>query len=129
VPGTGDGRHLEYRLADATANPYLVATGILAAIDDGLKRHLEPPPPATVDVGHLDDDEARAAGFDRLPGDPLTALAALDADTVLRAALGPVIADHYPRVKRLEAELASAAELDASDDGAAWHRWCWLETV
>ncbi len=129
VPGTGDGRHLEYRLADATANPYLLATGILAAIDDGLERRLEPPPPATVDVGHLEDDEALAAGFDRLPSDPLAALAALEADAVLREALGPVIPDHYQGVKRFEAELASAAERDAADGGAAWHRWCWLETV
>ncbi len=129
VPGPGDGRRLEYRLADATANPYLLATGILAAIDDGLERRLEPPPPATVDVGHLEDDEAFSAGFERLPADPLAALGALDADAVLQAALGPVIADHYPRVKRFEAGLASAAERDAADGGAAWHRWCWLETV
>jgi hypothetical protein len=56
-------------------------------------------------------------------------LTALQTDEVLRRALGPVIVDHYPRVKRFEAELAERAARETDDDGAAWQRWCWLEAV
>ena len=102
VPGRGGGRHLEFRLADASANPYLLATGLLAAIIDGLERRIPLPPPVEVDVGHMSDTDAAALGATRLPRDPEQAMAALTADAVLLAALGPVIAEHYPAMKRFE---------------------------
>lgn len=131
IPGRGEGRHLEYRLADASANPYLLATGLLAAIGDGIDRRLAPPAPATVDVGHLSDAEAAAAGFERLPRNPLQALDALDSDAVLGDALGLVIREHYPRVKRFEVELStSACDSVADPAGAAsWERQAFLEAV
>lgn len=36
---------IEYRGADASANPYLVLGGLLAAADDGVRRELAPPAP------------------------------------------------------------------------------------
>jgi glutamine synthetase len=131
VPGRGAGRHLEFRLADASANPYLLATGLLAAIVDGLERHIALPPSVEVDVGHLPDADAAALGAPRLPADPEQAVAALTSDAVLLAALGPVIAEHYPAMKRLEAALCRAAA-PASGDRAAvtdWERHAYLEHV
>ncbi len=131
VPGHGEGRHLEYRLGDASANPYLHATGLLAAIADGIARGLELMEPATVDVGHLADEEAEAAGFERLPSDLLPALASLEADAVLSDALGPVILEHYPRVKRFEHQLGDQARAAEGDPTAVplWDRQTYLEAV
>lgn len=129
VPGRGGGRHLEFRLADATANPYLLATGLLAAIADGLERRLPLPPAVEVDVGHVSDDEALALGAARLPRDPDAAVDALVADTVLLDALGPVIREHYPAMKRFEAELCRAADPGATEPAVvtAWEQHAYLE--
>ena len=131
VPGHGPGRHIEYRLGDASANPYLHATGLLAAIGHGLDRQLTLPEPAVIDVGHLSDDEALAAGFDRLPTGLLPALSALDTDAILGEALGPVIREHYPRVKRFELELGERVPADeATVEGILqWDRRTYLEAV
>ena len=129
IPGTGMARHLEYRLADASANPYLLATGILAALVDGMDSRPGLPAPAEIDVGHLDDATAAAAGFDRLPSDVSTAIAALQADPVLLEAVGPVVAEHYPVVKQFEAELAAEADRAMPGAGLAWERRAYLEAV
>ena len=102
VPGLGAGRHLEVRGGDAAMNPYFHLAGLLAAIADGVERDLELPAEARTDVGHMSDATAAGAGFPRLPSDLAAALAALVADDVLRAALGPVVAEHYVAVKRFE---------------------------
>jgi glutamine synthetase len=124
VPGRGPGRHLEIRGGDAGMNPYLHLCGLLASIADGVERQLPPPPEARVDVGHLSDTDAEARGFARLPGDLPTALDALEADEVLSAALGPVIARHYVDVKRFEwAAYLERAGLPAdSTNVSEWER-------
>jgi glutamine synthetase len=131
VPGRGGGRHLEFRLGDATANPYLLAVGLLAAILDGLERRIPLPPPVEVDVGHLGDDEAAALGAARLPRDAVRAVDALVADEVLLEALGPVIREHYPAMKRFESELCRRAAASTTDPGAVtdWERHAYLEHV
>jgi glutamine synthetase len=130
IPGRGAARHLEYRSGDATASPYLHLTGLLAAIADGVERPLEAPPPAAVDVGHLDDAAAAAAGMPRLPATSSAALDALIADPVLMDALGPVVATHYPEVKRFEHDQYRDA---GGDEGSAtvteWEREVWFEHV
>jgi len=124
VPGRGEGRHLEVRGGDAAMNPYLHLAGLLASIADGVERDLPTPPEARVDVGHLSDAEAAAAGFERLPVDLGSALDAFEGDEVLRDAVGPVIATHYVDVKRFEWETylersgTAADSIDVSD----WER-------
>jgi glutamine synthetase len=124
VPGRGAGRHLEVRGGDAAMNPYLHLAGLLASIADGVERDLALPAEARVDVGHLSDDEAAAAGFARLPGDLSAAVDAFEADEVLRAAVGPVVARHYVDVKRFEWSLyLERSGLDArSTDVSDWER-------
>jgi glutamine synthetase len=131
VPGRGAGRHLEFRLVDASSNPYILATGLLAAIADGIERQLPLAPAVELDVGHMDDDEAAALGANRLPRDPDQAVDALEADEVLLRALGPVIAVQYPAMKRFEAELCRAAGAPADDMARVtdWERHAYLEHV
>ena len=131
IPGRGAGRHLEVRGGDAGMNPYLHLAGLLASIADGVERDLAMPPEARVDVGHLSDEDAAAAGFARLPADLASALDALEADDVLRDAVGPVIAAHYLDVKRFEwATYLQRSGLDAtSTDVSEWERRTYFECL
>ncbi|HEY7779039.1 MAG TPA: glutamine synthetase family protein [Ktedonobacterales bacterium] len=94
--------NLELKPADHSGNPYLALGGLLAAGLDGMRRELDPGAPVDVDPGNLDDDERARRGIHRLPERLDVALDALEADGVLRAALGPVLATSYLAVKRLE---------------------------
>ncbi|HEX5465309.1 MAG TPA: hypothetical protein VFW92_01405 [Candidatus Limnocylindrales bacterium] len=130
IPGRGAGRHIEYRMGDASANPYLLATGLLAAVVDGLARPPILPPQASLDIGHLSDDDAVRLGHRRLPTNPAAALDALAADPTLGAALGPIIADHYERVKRFESGLFDASQDGVtSDEVSEWERAAYLEAI
>ena len=131
VPGRGAGRHLEIRGGDAGMNPYLHLAGLLASIADGLERHPPTPPEAQVDVGHLTDAEAVAAGFARLPADLPTALDAFEADDVLTGAVGPVIARHYVDVKRFEwaTYLERSGMPDGSIEVSDWERRTYFGTL
>jgi glutamine synthetase len=131
VPGRGEARHLEVRGGDAAMNPYLHLAGVLASIADGVSRDLAMPPEARLDVGHLSDDEAAAAGFERLPSNLAAALDAFEADDVLRDAVGSVIAPHYLDVKRFEwATYVERSGLDAdSIEVSDWERQTYFECL
>jgi glutamine synthetase len=131
VPGRGAGRHLEVRGGDAGMNPYLHLAGLLASIADGVSRELAMPPEAQTDVGHMSDADAAAAGFERLPSNIAAALDAFEADEVLRAAVGPVIATHYLDVKRFEwTTYLERSGLDAeSTDVSDWERRTYFECL
>ena len=131
VPGHGTGRHLEVRGGDASMNPYLHLTGLLAAMADGVERGLGSPAEARTDVGHMTDSQAAAAGFPRLPSDLATAIAALTQDEVLIAALGPVIAEHYVAVKRFEwgIYLDRSGLAPDSTEVSEWERRTYFECL
>jgi glutamine synthetase len=92
----------ELKSADATCNPYLALGGLIAAGLDGLERSLEPPEPLEVDPATIPDSEREARGVHRLPATQEEALAALESDDVLTAALGPALAESYLAVRRSE---------------------------
>ncbi|HLA16749.1 MAG TPA: glutamine synthetase family protein [Candidatus Limnocylindrales bacterium] len=131
IPSPGAGRHLEYRSGDMSANLYLHLTGLLAAIVDGLDRGAQPPPAVQADVGHLSDADAAALGAQRLPTRLDAALDALEADSVLRAALGPIVVPHYLAVKRFEwASYLAESGLEPTDVRVSeWERDAYLEHV
>ncbi len=100
---------LEYRGADAAANPHLALGAILAAGMDGIANGLPAPPILDRDPATLDEDQARRFGVDALPATLDVALGALSDDTVLRDALGEPLYEAYLSVKR--AEVALVVEL------------------
>ncbi len=102
VPGLGARRHLEFRAGDNAANPFIFLTALLAAGLDGIERELALPAPVGDDVGHLSTDEAVARGLRFLPRSLPDALAAVEADSVVTEALGPVVATEFLNVKRSE---------------------------
>jgi glutamine synthetase len=104
---------LEYRGADASANPYLALGAVIRAGLDGLRGELPIPPILDRDPAELDDVEARRFGVGALPASLAESLQALAEDDTSRAWLGPLLYDAYVSVK--QAELQAAAEMDLSE--------------
>jgi glutamine synthetase len=100
----------ELKACDSTCNPYLALGGLIAAGLRGIERRLELPEPVGVDPATLSEDERAARGIAPLPATQAEALDALEADTVLTAALGPVLSGSYLAVRRSEWAAYSAED-------------------
>jgi glutamine synthetase len=94
--------NLEFKPADHSGNPYLAMGGLLAAGLDGIRRELDPGEPVDVDPGNLSEEDRARRGIEPLPASLDVALNALEADTVLTEALGPVLTPAYLAIKRFE---------------------------
>jgi glutamine synthetase len=86
--------HVEMRLGEPAANPYLYMAANIAAGLDGIRRNLEPPPPVPADP--------YAVEAPRLPSSLSEAVAALDADQFYRSAFGATLVDYLVMMKRAE---------------------------
>ncbi|MGW7528196.1 glutamine synthetase [Streptomyces sp. NPDC054783] len=112
--------NLEVKPVDLAANPYLALGCVVAAGLDGIDSSLSLPEEITGDPARYSPDEAAALGVRRLPESLPRAAREFRADEVLRAALGPVLADAVTAVR-----LGEAAAVDGLDDArvAAAYRW------
>ena len=104
---------LEYRGADASANPYLALAAIIRAGLDGLQRELPPPPLLDRDPAQLEPAEAERFGVGGLPSSLEESLQALADDDVARVWMGSLLYDAYMSVKR--AEIAGTAEMSLEE--------------
>ncbi|HYM54707.1 MAG TPA: glutamine synthetase family protein [Solirubrobacteraceae bacterium] len=104
---------LEYRGADATANPYLALGAIVRAGLEGLRAELPGPPILDRDPAELEGAEAERYGVGAMPSSLEESLEALAADEAARAWMGPLLYDAYVSVKR--AELRAADDLDLAE--------------
>jgi glutamine synthetase len=104
---------LEYRGADAAANPYLALGAIVRAGLDGVRAGLAPPPILDRDPARLDAAEAKRFGVGALPASLDDALLALAEDDVARGWLGATSYEAYVGVK--QAELDAVADLDLGE--------------
>jgi glutamine synthetase len=102
---------LEYRGADATANPYLALGGLVHAGLEGLRQQLQPPPLLREDPAHLDDTDAARFGVGGLPDSLGGSLQALDEDEAARGWMAPTLLHAYVGVKRSEADAAKGSDL------------------
>jgi glutamine synthetase len=93
----------EWRAPDASANPYLMLAGLIAAGLDGIERRLDPGPDCTDDLFELTLAQIRERGIGLLPQSLDEALDALEADTVVTAALGTTLTREFVALKRDEA--------------------------
>jgi glutamine synthetase len=98
-----DSSNIELKCADHSGNPYLALGALIAAGLDGIKNSIEPGEPQDIDPGNYSDEEREQRGIHRLPTTLDEALDALEHDTVLTEALGPLLASSYIAVKRSEA--------------------------
>jgi glutamine synthetase len=99
-PERGEATRAEVRVGDGSANPYLAAAAILFAGLDGVREKLPLGPPVGGDAYTLAEGEAGG----QLPDSLSDALDALEADDVLREAMGPQIVDTFLTMKRFEVE-------------------------
>jgi glutamine synthetase len=104
---------LEYRAADATANPYLALGAILHAGLAGVREQLPHAPLLEVDPTTLEGEQAERFGVGALPTSLERALDELEADERARDWFPPLLHDAYLSLKR--AEVAAVAELDLAE--------------
>jgi glutamine synthetase len=117
VPALGEAGaqlRLEYRGADAAANPHLALGAIVRAGLDGLRRGLPAPPILDGDPAQLDAESAARHRVDGLPRTLAGALAALADDAVARAWMTPLMYDAYAAVKHAEVAAADGEDVSAT---------------
>ncbi|MBI1311105.1 type III glutamate--ammonia ligase [bacterium] len=96
IPGPG---RIELRLADGSANAYLLPAAILEAGLDGIEHDRDPGPPLDVNIYQ---NAGLASDVRRLPGTLLDALRHFESNTVLKTGLGEEFAGSYLKLKRAE---------------------------
>ena len=108
---------LEYKLPDASVNPYLSHAAVLAAIAHGLDDRLDPGPPQAGDSS--DPAVSADAKLPRTLGD---ALALLQADDVVRGSLPAGLFDAFVEYKTDEWERFCSTVTE-------WHREMYLRAL
>jgi glutamine synthetase len=93
--------HVENRMGEPAANPYLYMAANIAAGLDGIRRKLEPPPPVEADP--------YAAEAPMLPTSLREAVGALVEDDFYRSAFGAPMIDFLVQMKRAELGRYEAA--------------------
>ncbi|MBA3332315.1 MAG: type III glutamate--ammonia ligase [Actinobacteria bacterium] len=103
IPAPG---RIEDRTIDGACNPYLACAAVLAAGLDGIENKLAAGEPNSENLYAIPYEELRSRGMETLPSTLSEALDELEADEVMRAALGrgrdEDYVDYYVRVKRDE---------------------------
>jgi glutamine synthetase len=98
----GGATRVELRLGDGAANPYLAAAAALFAGMDGIARELEPPAP----FEGLIYEQPEAENCTPLPRTFDAALEALDADTLIKDAMGEELVGTFLTIKGAELDRA-----------------------
>ncbi len=101
-PGRPDSTRIELRCPDASCNPYLAFSVMLAAGLDGIKNELSPPPPVEENLYHFDEFQRAQRNVGTLPAFLGEALDELERDHVIRQALGDHVYDRFLEAKRAE---------------------------
>ena len=111
IRNSAPGRY-EYKAVDSAHNPYLLCAGILRAVDDGIKRKLDPGPAEQRNIyEHLDEMKEK---YPKLPMSLGEAIDAFDQDDVAKSALPGEMYDVFMHYKRDEWDkfLATVTEWD-----------------
>ncbi|WP_424358328.1 type I glutamate--ammonia ligase [Methanocella sp. MCL-LM] len=98
----GVGTRAELRNPDPACNPYLALAVTLKAGLDGIKRKLDPGAPENVNIYHMTKEERLQRGIRSLPSSLSEALDELEADDLIKSALGEHIYDRFITAKRIE---------------------------
>jgi len=93
--------HVENRMGEPAANPYLYMAANIAAGIDGIRRQAQPPPPV--------DADPYVTQNPMLPTSLADAVGALEKDDFFRAAFGGTLVDYLLQMKRAELARYDAA--------------------
>jgi glutamine synthetase len=104
--------HVEMRMGEPAANPYLYMAANIAAGLDGMRRQLDPPPPVEADP--------YVSQNPMLPTSLAEAIGALEKDSFYREAFGDTLVDYLLQMKksengRYEAAIAESPLMDPQD--------------
>lgn len=103
VPASrGRGTRVELRMPDPACNPYLAFAVMIAAGLDGVRRQLDPGAPVARNIYEMTDREKKRAGIKSLPEDLNEAVREMQRSTLVRAALGDHLFDHFVAAKQAE---------------------------
>ncbi len=94
-------KRVEFRVPDASCNPYLTFSVLLRAGLDGITNDLQPPSPVNYNLYNLDIDEIEERGIELLPSTLKDSLKELELDPVVEDALFKAY-DSFMRAKRKE---------------------------
>jgi glutamine synthetase len=106
IPNSGkNGKRIEFRSPDPTANPYLAFAVILKAGLDGIKNKITPPTPVNgINIYELTESEKRRKKIDMLPSTLKEAIEALKKDKIFLDVLGKHVSLKYIEAKEREWE-------------------------
>jgi len=93
---------LELRLPDGSSNPYLTTAAVIAAGLDGVKRELDPGKGNGDNLYDYSPAELKKHGIGILPQNLNEAVRALEADKVVRDALGDKLSQEFIDLKSME---------------------------
>jgi glutamine synthetase len=100
VVGHGGSKRAETRIPGADVNPYLAFAALIAAGLHGVEQGME--------LGPALEGNAYVSDAERFPSTMRDAIAALEAGTMARSALGDDVVDHYLNYARTEQRLFDA---------------------
>ena len=98
----GEGKRVELRNPDPSANPYLVLALCLAAGLDGIKNKIQPDTELRENVFELTEQDKKRLGIESLPADLHEAVECLKSDDFIREVLGEHIYNKYIEAKEAE---------------------------
>ena len=106
IPSTrGLATRAEIRSVDASCNPYLAMSVVLAAGLDGIRNKLAPQPPVYLNLYDMTRNERESLGIDNLPENLKDALKALSKNEVIKTALGEHVYRIFKTAKQHEWDL------------------------
>lgn len=103
-PADNKPSQFEFKVSDATSNPYLALGALIASGLDGIRNNFVLPDPVEVDPGNLSPNERQAKGIDALPSNLAVAIENLKDDEIILDALGKELSQAYLAVKNTEYE-------------------------
>ncbi|PLS16093.1 glutamine synthetase [Bacillus sp. M6-12] len=102
IPEKRRARRFEYRGADGTSNPYLLAACLVAAGLRGIQTKIDPGEPVDFDVSSASEFELKERGISWVPRSLTEAINALSEDSVLAQTIGRTIWEEFIKIKRTE---------------------------
>ena len=116
IPGKTKSQRLEYRLAAADGNPYLVMAAAVACGLYGVEHQLQPPAPVTGNAYDLPSSETNV----ELPNTLAAATEQFQSSEVLRQLFGDVWVDHFALTRQWENQVYWSHKTGDPD----WHWMC-----
>ncbi len=102
IPEKRRARRFEYRGADGTCNPYLLAACLVAAGLRGIQNRLDPGEPVDFDVSAASEFQLKERNINWVPRSLNEAIDHLAEDSVLAQTIGRSIWEEFIKIKRTE---------------------------